>query len=77
WSCHSPENHDLLESFPISLPLPMELDSTIHCDATNNLGLEKPRQLDFKNRACFKCLATGHQIRNCANNTYFGSVTSQ
>ncbi|KAF9110845.1 hypothetical protein BGW39_004556, partial [Mortierella sp. 14UC] len=59
-----------------SFPQPMELDSISHSGRSRNLEQEKQKQLDLKNRSCFKCHSAGHQIRNCPKNTNSGKATS-
>ena len=53
-----------------SFPQPMELD------AMSGQNDEKQRKLDLKNRTCFLCHSTGHQIRNCPQNPKSGKASS-
>jgi len=57
-------------SRPESFPQPMELD------AMSGQNDEKQRKLDLKNRTCFLCHFTGHQIRNCPKNPKSGNALS-
>ncbi|KAK3830890.1 MAG: hypothetical protein JOS17DRAFT_745866 [Linnemannia elongata] len=51
-----------------SFPQLIKLDSISHSALYRKLDQEKQRQLDLKNRSCFKCHSTGHQIRDCPIN---------
>ncbi|KAG0273691.1 hypothetical protein BGZ96_004701 [Linnemannia gamsii] len=53
-----------------SFPQPMELDAMFGQDD------EKQKKLDLKNRTCFLCHSTGHQIRNCPKNPKSGKALS-
>jgi hypothetical protein len=75
WSPPAPENYSQYDQ-PESLPQPMDLDSAVHSSPAYDLGQEKQKQLDLKNRACFKCHAVGHQIRGCPKNSKLENVKS-
>jgi len=57
-------------SRPESFPQPMELD------AMSGQNDEKQKRLDLKNRTCFLCHSTGHQIRSCPQNPKSGKAAS-
>lgn len=57
-------------SRPESFPQPMELDAMTGQDDG------KQKKLDLKNRTCFRCHSTGHQIRNCPQDPKSGKVSS-
>ncbi|KAF9081069.1 hypothetical protein BGX29_004767 [Mortierella sp. GBA35] len=56
-----------------SFPQPMDLDAMT---GSNDHEKAKQKQLDLKNRTCFKCHAPGHQSRNCPKNPHSGKTES-
>jgi len=60
------KSHSHPESFPQSFPQPMDLDAMF---GSNDHEKAKQKQLDLKNRTCFKCHAPGHQSRKCPKNS--------
>lgn len=68
-SPHHPESHHHVSSFP----QPMDLDAM---SGSSDHEKAKQKQLDLKNRTCFKCHAQGHQSRNCPKNSNSGKAES-
>jgi len=74
----SPVSQPAQETFP----QPMELDAITKNQqprSRQGQGRDQQKQLDFKNRTCFKCHSPGHQYRNCPENSrnQSGKASSQ